>query len=124
MSESIRVLICGGRQFSDAEYLAETLDALLRQRGPFAVVMHGAACGADNMAGEWAMGRGIPVQEFPAQWTAFKNRRSAGPIRNQQMLTEGKPDVVIAFPGSRGTAHMMRLAREAGVEVIEVPERA
>lgn len=122
-AEGIRVLICGGRQFSDAEHLAQVLDAIRQRRGPFAVVIHGAARGADTMAGEWATARDIPVQEFPAQWEAFQNRRSAGPIRNQQMLTEGKPDLVIAFPGARGTAHMVRLAREAGVEVIEEPGR-
>jgi hypothetical protein len=117
--EGIRVLICGGRQFADAEYLAQALDAIRQRCGPFAVVIHGAARGADTLAGEWAVARHIPVLAFPAQWDAFKKRGSAGPIRNQQMLTEGKPDLVIAFPGARGTAHMVRLAREAGVEVIE-----
>jgi hypothetical protein len=43
----------------------------------------------------------------------------AGPIRKQQMLDEGKPDLVVAFPGGRGTAHMVRIARAAGIEVIE-----
>jgi hypothetical protein len=112
-------LVCGGRQYADAEHLAQALDGIRQRHGPFAVVIHGAAHGADTMAGAWAAARDIPVQEFPAQWETFKNRRSAGPIRNQQMLTEGKPDLVIAFPGARGTAHMVRLAREAGVEVIE-----
>jgi hypothetical protein len=37
-----------------------------------------------------------------------------------QMLDEGKPDLVIAFPGGGGTADMMRRARAAGVEVLEV----
>ena len=36
------------------------------------------------------------------------------------MLDEGKPDLVIAFPGGKGTADMARRAREAGIEVIEV----
>jgi hypothetical protein len=36
------------------------------------------------------------------------------------MLDDGKPELVVAFPGGRGTADMMRRAREAGVEVIEV----
>jgi hypothetical protein len=122
-ASGIRVLVCGGRQFTDTEYLADVPDALRIEHGPIAVVIHGAAVGPDGMAGEWAKARGIPVQDFPADWTAFKNRRSAGPIRNQQMLTEGKPDLVVAFPGGRGTTGMVRLAREAGVEVIEAPER-
>jgi predicted Rossmann-fold nucleotide-binding protein len=33
------------------------------------------------------------------------------------MLSEGKPDLVIAFPGGRGTADMIRQAKEAGVPV-------
>jgi hypothetical protein len=36
------------------------------------------------------------------------------------MLMEGKPDLVVGFPGGRGTAHMCRIAGEAGVEVIEI----
>lgn len=120
-TRSLRVLICGGRQFTDRRYLATVLDGLLNERGPFGLVIHGAAVGADTMGGDWAVSRGIPVRVFPAQWDTFENRRSAGPIRNQQMLTEGKPDLVVAFPGARGTAHMARIAREAGVEVMEVP---
>lgn len=46
--------------------------------------------------------------------------RKAGPIRNQRMLDDGRPELVVAFPGGPGTAHMCRIAREAGVEVIEV----
>lgn len=36
------------------------------------------------------------------------------------MLQEGKPDLVVAFPGGRGTAHMTRIAQEAGVPVVVV----
>jgi hypothetical protein len=35
------------------------------------------------------------------------------------MLDEGTPDMVVAFPGGRGTADMKMRARLAGVEVIE-----
>jgi hypothetical protein len=40
------------------------------------------------------------------------------------MLREGKPDLVIAFPGGRGTAHMTRIALEAGLKVIEIAKPA
>jgi UDP-N-acetylmuramoylalanine-D-glutamate ligase len=36
------------------------------------------------------------------------------------MLAEGKPDLVVAAPGGRGTADMVRRARDAGIEVVEV----
>jgi predicted Rossmann-fold nucleotide-binding protein len=41
-------------------------------------------------------------------------------VRNRQMLTEGRPDLVVAFPGGKGTANMVALARKAGVEIVEV----
>lgn len=86
---------------------------------PFSVVIHGAARGADTLAAEWARDRGIPVLPFPADWDSHP--RAAGPIRNAQMLREGKPDVVIAFPGGRGTANMIDQAERAGVPVLRIP---
>jgi hypothetical protein len=68
--------------------------------------------GADQLAYEWASAHGVPRQAFPARWTTY--RRAAGPIRNGQMLAEGEPRWVIAFPGGRGTADMIRRARAAG----------
>ncbi|BAQ18361.1 hypothetical protein GL4_2928 [Methyloceanibacter caenitepidi] len=81
-------------------------------------MIHGNATGADALAGFWAIAVGVPILAFAADWN--KHGRAAGPIRNKQMLDEGKPDLVIAFPGGRGTANMVRQARERGVEVVEV----
>jgi hypothetical protein len=36
------------------------------------------------------------------------------------MLVEGKPDLIVAFPGGKGTAGMVALSRDAGIEVIKV----
>lgn len=38
------------------------------------------------------------------------------------MLTEGNPDLVVAFKGEKGTANMVDQARRAGIKVIEVKE--
>jgi len=46
--------------------------------------------------------------------------KKAGPLRNQRMLDEGKPDLVVAFSGSGGTKDMVRRAVKAGVSVHEV----
>jgi hypothetical protein len=50
----------------------------------------------------------VPVIEFPANWKVYG--RAAGPIRNMKMLLEGKPDLVVAFPGGIGTADMVKKA--------------
>jgi hypothetical protein len=82
-------------------------------------IIHGGARGADSMAGEFANETGIEEIVFPADWKMYGRR--AGPIRNQQMLDEGKPDLVVAFPGGRGTADMVGRARTAGIEVRLAP---
>jgi hypothetical protein len=116
-SSTMRVLVCGGRDFDDRGTLDAALDRLHQQHG-FTLVIAGGARGADTLAEDWARARGVVCQVYRADWEGLG--RKAGPIRNQQMLTEGKPELVVAFPGGRGTAHMVRIAREAGVEVIEV----
>ncbi|CAN1722779.1 DUF2493 domain-containing protein [Hyphomicrobium sp. 1Nfss2.1] len=110
----ITVLVCGGRAFRDVVWLRSALDRL-HVEVPFARVIAGGACGADTLAAEWAVSRGIPADVFMADWEGLG--RKAGPIRNQRMLDEGKPDLVVAFPGGRGTADMVRRARDAGIEV-------
>jgi hypothetical protein len=80
------------------------------------MVIAGGARGADTLAAQWAADRGIPAEVYMADWQG--QGRKAGPIRNQRMLDEGRPDLVAAFPGGKGTAGMMALARKAGVPVI------
>ena len=94
------------------------LDHYHAESGGFSVIIHGAARGADSLAGEWAMSRGVTVMAFPADWDA--HGRSAGHIRNAQMIAEGKPTVVVAFPGGRGTANMVRQARLSHIPVLQV----
>jgi hypothetical protein len=110
---SSRVLVCGGRDFSDGRLV---LSVLSRVRP--GLVIEGGARGADSLA-RWAAERlGVPVREFPADWARFGRR--AGVVRNEQMLVEGRPSVVVAFPGGRGTADMVRRALAAGVPVLLV----
>ena len=115
----LRLLICGGRDYADRAHLFATLDRVHAKYFGLAGIIAGAARGADNLAAEWAKDRGVPLTEFPADWT--KHGKRAGPIRNQQMLDEGRPDAVVAFPGGRGTADMVRRGRKAGLVVWEVP---
>lgn len=107
----MRILVCGGREYCNREQLYDTLDSYPTP----AAIIEGGAQGADRFAREWATERGIQVETFPADWKT--HGKSAGPIRNQQMLKEGRPDLVVAFAGGKGTQHMMTIARNAGVKV-------
>lgn len=114
----MRVLVCGGRDYNNRDHVWNTLTDEDVIRGGFEVVIHGAATGADDEAMGWAQACGIQHLPMAADWHRYG--KAAGPIRNQRMLDEGKPDLVIAFPGGRGTADMVRRARKARIEVMEV----
>ncbi|XUM19809.1 DUF2493 domain-containing protein [Bradyrhizobium oligotrophicum S58] len=113
-----RVLVCGGRDFTDANRIWSVLDHYLREADDFECLIQGEARGADRIAGEWADARSVRVLPFPADWNGLGN--AAGAIRNAQMLREGRPTMVIAFPGGRGTADMVDRAKRAGVPVLEI----
>lgn len=115
----MRVIVCGGRDYSNVQRLEALMDGFLREFG-ISRVIQGGADGADRLALKWAWKRGIPCDNFPADWAL--HGKAAGPIRNAQMLKEGRAQMVIAFPGGRGTADMIRQARAAGVEVVETLE--
>lgn len=107
-----RVLVCGGRAFEDYAFLRDVLDYYAPT-----LVIHGAARGADSLAHRWAQNRCISVESHPADWQA--HGKAAGPIRNAKMISAGKPDLVIAFPGGKGTANMVKIATDKGVPVIQ-----
>lgn len=111
----MKALVCGGRNFRDKEKLFDRMDFVLSEYR-ITEIIHGAALGADSLADAWALTRGIPSKRFPADWV--QHGKAAGPIRNAQMLAE-KPDVVVAFPGEKGTADMVKKSRAAGIQVIE-----
>jgi len=66
------------------------------------------------MAGEWASNNGIEVVVCPANWKQYGRRE--GPIRNREML-ELAPDLLVAFPGGRGTADMVTAAEQKGIPI-------
>ena len=115
----MKVLVCGSRR-----WLAQgPIERELRKLPPGTVVVHGAAAGADNIAGYVAKDiLGFEVRAYPADWDRYKG--GAGPIRNGQMLKREHPDAdgeyidkVLAFHEDpelgKGTRHMVALARRA-----------
>lgn len=129
----MRVLVCGGRGFGNTEEQRKLmLDTLYKLKESYSYpydpcgksaksyleIISGMADGADAFGARFARHFNLKLHEFPADWSRYG--KGAGHMRNQQMLDEGKPDVVIAFPGGKGTADMVKRARFAGVEVIEV----
>ena len=115
----MRILFCGDRNWSNYKVICEVMAELKPD-----VVIEGEAQGADILSREAAEYFGIPVQRFPANWVVYG--RAAGPIRNTQMLKEGKPDMVVAFHNSittsKGTLNMVNQSRKQGLKVVVYTE--
>lgn len=107
-----KVLICGGRDYTDKENVFDILD-VLHSEYEFELVIQGGARGADHLASLWATARNVPQQAFIAEWSKYG--RSAGMKRNTRMLREGKPNLVVAFPGGVGTQNMVTIAKSARI---------
>lgn len=106
----MRVLVCGGRDYDDGEALEEALLRLDLNRDD--VIVHGDAAGADALAEKFAKRWKIPTDPRPALWDKYG--KSAGPIRNSEMLIP-RPDYALVFPGDSGTRDMMNKLFRAGV---------
>ncbi len=111
------VLICGDRDWTNRGLIHSMLVRLCHDG--YDTVVEGDARGADKIAGFVAEDLALEVQVFPAQWDRYG--RSAGALRNQQMLDEGKPDLVVFFhddlENSKGTKDMVRRALKHNIVV-------
>jgi hypothetical protein len=113
----MRVLVCGGRDYTNADALGRILDGMKSAHGQLTII-HGGAKGADTLAGTWALANDCLLKVYRADWKA--HGPAAGPMRNQWMIDESLPDCVVAFPGGAGTADVVRRARKAGIRTITV----
>jgi hypothetical protein len=130
----MRVLVCGGRTFGyhtqpgiDAEtrkqrtaefsFGLHALNDVLGDKSDV-TIMGGGATGADHLGQCYASIAEFDFELYKADWDKYG--KGAGPKRNQEMLDGGKPDLVIAFPGGNGTAHMVKIARRRQVPVVEI----
>jgi cyanophycinase-like exopeptidase len=114
-----RLIVAGGRDFADYELLKTKLDIALRNRVEEGVtIVSGTARGADKLGEQYAKERGYTIDSHPADWDKYG--KSAGYIRNKEMAQNA--DGLMAFwdGKSRGTQHMINLAKEHGLKVLVV----
>ena len=109
----MKVIIAGGREFSDYELLKRKCNSLLRNIKEVTIIS-GTARGADQLGEQYAADMGHSLMRFPAKWDLYG--KAAGYKRNEEMADNA--DILIAFwdGKSKGTEHMINIAKQKGLQ--------
>lgn len=111
----LRVIVAGSRDFTDKEYAKNILDKAFSKHRPDSIVC-GMAKGADTVGYEYAKENKIRIDKYPADWNRLG--KSAGYSRNVQMAQNAEALVAFWDGESRGTRHMINIARDTGLKII------
>lgn len=108
----MRVIIAGSR---DGVTLRDVIKAVGESSLEVSVVLSGTAGGADKLGESWASQNSVPVERYPARWN--EEGKAAGFIRNSHMADNAEALIAVWDGESRGTAHMIAVAKNKGLEV-------
>ena len=112
-----KVIIAGSREFTDYALLEKKCDKILKDiPKDKLIIVSGKCSGADLLGEHYAKSRGIPIEEFPADWN--KHGKAAGPIRNKQMAYYASHLIVFWNGNDKGgSINMIKQAREQGLTI-------
>ena len=110
----MRLLLAGGRHLKDATLIRKAL-SLIHIRTPICVLIHGGHVALGNIVEDWARDRDIHILRYPANWR-LPGKRAEG-VRNDFMLSDSRPDMVLALPGGDDTRALIAKALARGVPV-------
>lgn len=108
----MKVIIAGSRDIIDYDVLA---DAINESGFNIDEVVCGCASGVDELGLIWGTNNDIPVKRMPANWNKYG--KAAGPRRNVEMARYADALIALWDGKSRGTSHMIKVARMQGLKV-------
>ena len=108
----MKVIIAGGRDFTNYTILENCVDKCLSRQDEITIVS-GQAKGADTLGEKYAHIHKHKIDSHPANWDLYG--KSAGYKRNEEMAKVA--DALIAFwdGKSKGTKHIIDLAKKKGI---------
>jgi hypothetical protein len=111
----MKVIIAGSRTFGDYSLLVKTCDLVLSNISSHIEIVSGTAKGADLLGEKYANERGYSIKRFPAEWDKYG--KSAGYRRNSEMAQYADALIVFWDGSSKGTKHMIDLAKSANLQI-------
>ena len=122
--KELRVIIAGSRDFNDYKLLKKSAIEIITKKTmlpDLTRIISGGARGADTLGERFANEMGLEISRFIPDWDGLGKR--AGYVRNAEMakfaVEDDNDGMLIAFwdGQSRGTKHMIDLAKRYGLEV-------
>ena len=124
---SVKIIVAGGREFSDWNLLFKTIKETLQElfdngyKKEQISFVSGTARGADSMGEFFANTYRYKVYRFPAKWDELGKK--AGFVRNSEMAkfaSAADIGILIVFwdGKSRGTKHMIETAEKCGLKIV------
>ena len=110
----MKVIVAGSRDITDYTVVKEAIE-YATQNKPATEIVSGTARGVDQLGERWADENQIPIAEFPANWD--EEGKKAGYLRNERMAEYADGLVAVWDGASRGTKHMIDIAKKKGLKV-------
>lgn len=113
----MKYAIVGSRSFTNYQFIEKTLN----QFDNITEIISGGAKGVDTLAEQYAKEKNIKLTIFPANWNKFG--KSAGMIRNKDIINNC--DVCVAFwdGESKGTTHSIAVAERKDKKLVIILTR-
>ena len=108
----MKTIIAGSR---GVKLYRQIVEAVENSEFDISCVISGTARGADRLGEDYAFKNDIACERYPAEWD--KHGKSAGYIRNTLMADNADALIAIWDGESRGTKHMIDIARRKGLKV-------
>ncbi|NWB98701.1 DUF2493 domain-containing protein [Pseudomonas gingeri] len=115
----MRVLICAGRYYLNAAMCRKVLEAY-HQTHTISVLIHGGNQFLGSEIEDWARENGTHLVRYPSNWQRYG--KQAERRRNQFMLMDSEPELVIAFPGGSDTEELVAQARAMEIGVLSLED--
>ena len=115
-----KVIIAGGRDFDDFSMLCREMDKLLINQVKVnkITIISGGARGADTLGERYARLRNFELTKVKADWNKYG--KSAGFVRNREMLAITNGVVCFWNGKSRGTRDMVNITKPSDKRLVVI----
>jgi hypothetical protein len=109
----IKLMICGSRSITDSEWVKDKIEEYWYNNLAWVdhlILIEGEAKGVDSIAKEYAQENDWEIESYPADWENLG--KSAGFIRNIEMVKECDQCLIFWDGVSKGTKHDIDLCKK------------